>query len=203
MFFLLSGASGSGKTSIISRLSTRFDDLDCHDDDEHNVPDEMTRCALLEGWVRLALDHQQAGRDFLLAGQSPLGELLACPSAIRLNGISAALLDCRDLVRLGRIRGRGFSDSWRPGQDDFNWAAWHRLHAADPQWEQRVIVGNGPPEHDYARWTHWQQGDPRWQVKVMDTSDADLEAVVDRIANWVEVGRKKPGTLSLESKWWL
>jgi hypothetical protein len=65
----------------------------------------------LEEWVQLALSHQQEGRDLLLTSHSPLGELLACPSAIRLAGISACLLDCSDQVRIQRMRTAAFTPS--------------------------------------------------------------------------------------------
>lgn len=60
-----------------------------------------------EEWVLRALEHQAEGTDLLLAGQTPLGELLATPSASRLEAISACLLDCDDVIRLERLTARG------------------------------------------------------------------------------------------------
>jgi hypothetical protein len=88
----------------------------------------------LEEWIGLALEAQQAGRDFLLASHSPLGELLACPSAPDLDGIAACLLDCVDTSRVTRMRERGINPKWPPTQHALNWASWHRMHAWDPQW---------------------------------------------------------------------
>ena len=94
MFFLVSGAAASGKSTVVKGLSSWLDNLICHDHDEIKAVDEDTRCQQLEEWIQLALNHQQKGQDFLLASHSPLGELLACPSAQKLagdNGLSSGL----------------------------------------------------------------------------------------------------------------
>jgi len=94
MFFLISCAAASGKTTVAKALSSRLEDIVCHDYDEKKAIDEYTRCHQLEEWVQLTLAHQLEAQDFLLTSHSPLGELLACPSARNLAGISACLLDC-------------------------------------------------------------------------------------------------------------
>ena len=202
MFLLVSGAAASGKSTLAKNLSSRLEDLVCHDCDERKVTDEYTRCQQLEQWVQLALDHQQEGQDFLLVTQSPLGELLACPSARKLKGISACLLDCSDPIRIERMRRRGIDPDWPPTQDVLNWASWHRMHAWDPQWEQHVITGNGPPEHSYSSWITWKQADERWRVDIVDTTAGDIEWVLDRIAAWVKSEREKSSLLTPKAKWW-
>jgi len=202
MFFLVSGATASGKSTVAKNLPSQLENLVCHDYDERKVTDEYTRCQQLEEWVQLALNHQQEGRDFLLTSHSPFGELLACPSARNLAGISACLLDCSDPNRIQRMRKRGFDPRWPPTQDVLNWASWHRMHAWDPQWEQRVIIGNGPFEHSYDCWIHWKQNDKRWQVRVIDTTATDVELMLDRVATWVKSEREKVPLLTLDTKWW-
>jgi hypothetical protein len=202
MFFLVSGASASGKSTVAKTLSSRLENVVCHDYDERIVTDEYTRCKQLEEWVQLALKSQQEGQDFLLTSHSPLGELLACPSARLLSGISACLLDCSDRVRIQRMRKRGIDPRWPPTQDVLNWAAWHRMHAWDPQWEQHVIIGNGPPEHSYNVWVNWKQTDERWHVSVIDTTGAGIEQMLDMITEWVQTERNKTPLLSAATKWW-
>ena len=202
MFFLVSGAAASGKSTAAKHISSRLNNVACHDCDERKVIDEYTRCQQLEEWVQMALNHQQEGQDFLFATHSPLGELLACPSARKLRGISACLLDCSDPIRIQRMRNRGFDPRWPPTQDLINWAAWHRMHAWDPQWEQHVIVGNGPAEHSYDSWTNWEQNDERWQVVVIDTTDLDIEMMLERVAAWVKAEREKTQPLTPERRWW-
>ena len=189
MFFLVSGAAAAGKSTLLKNISRSMGNLECHDHDEKRVVDPYTRCQQLEQWVQSALTFQQEGRDFLLVSHSPLGELLACPSAPQLEGISACLLDCGDIVRVTRIRQRGIDPRWPLTQHVLNWAAWHRLHAWDPAWEQHVIVGNGPADHSYGRWTHWQQNDERWQVKVIDTTPVEAGQVLHSVVAWIQEER--------------
>lgn len=202
MFLLVSGAAAAGKSTVAKNLSLRLENLICHDADERKARDEDTRCQQLEEWVQLALNYQEEGQDFLLTSHSPLGELLACPSTRKLAGISACLLDCSDPIRIQRMRKRGFDPRWPPTQDVLNWASWHRMHAWDPQWEQHVIIENGPPEHSYACWSHWKQTDERWQVSVLDTTNADIERMLDRVVVWVKTEKEKALLLTAETKWW-
>jgi hypothetical protein len=202
MFFLVSGAAAAGKSTVAQNLSSRIKDLICHDADELKMRDECSRCQQLEKWVQLALNHQSEGRNFLLTSHSPLGELLACPSARKLTGISACLLDCSDPARIQRMRKRGFDPNWPPTQDVLNWASWHRMHAWDPQWEQRVIVGNGPATHSYDGWIQWKPSDPRWQVKVIDTTYLDVDQVLANVAEWVNSETGKEPLLTPETRWW-
>ena len=201
MFFLVSGAAASGKTTTARAVTNYIDGFVAHDHDEKVTPNVDTRCAQLEEWIQLALTHQANGKDFLLTSHSPLGELLACPSAPKLAGISACLIDCSDSTRIQRMRDRGFDPKWPPSQHVLNWASWHRMHAWDPQWEQDVVISNGPAKHDYERWTAWEQSDPRWQVEVIDTTDLAVDQVMDALSTWVS--KHKSTQLTAKSKWWL
>jgi hypothetical protein len=202
MFFLVSGAAASGKTTASRGLKGRIENLEVHDADEKAAQDEFSRCSQLEEWVQLALQNQPAGRDFLLTTHSPLGELLACPSAPLLDAICACLIDCSDPVRITRMRRRGIDPRWPPSQDVVSWAAWHRLHAWDPRWEQPVIIGNGPTQHAYTRWTHWDQTDPRWQVTIIDTTHADTDHLLELVTAWISGERQKIQLLTPQTKWW-
>lgn len=94
-----------------------------HDFDEIAVPsnaDAAWRHRANERWVQRALEYEAQGSDLLLAGQTPLGELLAAPSASRLQAISACLIVC-DETRIARLYERGAD--WRAG---------------DPRWHVRV-----------------------------------------------------------------
>lgn len=202
MFLLVTGAAAAGKSTVAKNLSSRFNNLVCHDADEMKIKDEYMRCQQLEEWIQLALNHQRESQDFLLTSHSPLGELLACPSARKLAGISACLLDCSDPIRIQRMRKRGIDPRWPPTQDVLNWASWHRMHAWDPQWEQHVIIRNGPPNHSYDCWIHWQQTDKIWQVNVMDTTTLDVELTLDRVTAWVKSEREKASLFTPDTLWW-
>ena len=196
MFFLLFGSSGSGKTLVVDALRGRVDGLAIHDFDEVGVPpgaDLAWRHRANEQWVRRALDYQAESTDLLLAGQTPLGELLAAPSALRLEAISACLLDCDDATRMVRLRTRGsewLSQTGGTLRDHVNWAGWMRGHAADPTSRVEVIrCDAGWKEMRWSRWSGWRAGDPRWRVRVIDTSASPVEKVTDEFVEWIKAER--------------
>jgi hypothetical protein len=141
-----------------------------------------------------ALDYQAEGTDLLLAGQTPLGELLAAPSAPQLDAISACLVDCDDATRIARLRARGPEWLARAGGDlqaYLNWAAWMRGHAADPSSRTEVIQHEATMgEMCWWRWSDWRANDPRWRVRVIDTSALPVEAVADELVEWISEERK-------------
>src|SRR5438128_1518278 len=123
----------------------RLDRLAIHDFDEIGIPSKPTRRFRQEAnerWLRRALDYRRVGIDLMLAGQTPYGELLATPSAPRLESVSACLLDCDDEARTARLRRRG-PESWAHSSgrlaDYLNWTEWMRRHAVDPQHMPEVL----------------------------------------------------------------
>ena len=192
MLFLLFGSSAAGKSFVLDSLRQRVPGLAIHDFDEIGVPagaDTAWRHGANEEWVRRALDHQMAGTDLFLAGQTPFGELLATPSAPQLEAISACLLDCDDETRVARLRSRGPEWLARTAGDlgDYlHWADWMRGHASDPTWEPDVIRQSSTERTlVWARWSRWQAGDPRWRVRVLDTSALPVDEVADELATWI------------------
>ncbi|MGW4731682.1 hypothetical protein ACWEQC_21375 [Streptomyces shenzhenensis] len=178
-----------------------------HDTDELGVPegaDRHWRHRMIEMWVRRALDYQDLGIDLLLCGQSPLGELLAAPSAPLLNGISVCLVDVADPVRRARLAERD------PGQWDtqaidasLGWAAWHRGHALDPAHRPDVIIDDSWSEMVWSRWTGWKASDPRWHVQRLDTTDRPVTECVDQVEHWITEQRDthQVGRLTLSPGW--
>jgi hypothetical protein len=197
MLFLIFGASGSGKTLALDALRERMLELAIHDFDEIGVPplaDIAWRHRADEAWARRALAYQAEGIDLVLAGQTPLGELLATPSAPLLDAISACLVDCEDEVRISRLRERGedwFDRSVGDLQDHLHWAEWMRGHAQDPAWHPHVIRGaESASKMRWDGWSHWQAGDPRWRVQIMDTTGKPVDQVADELSAWIEGERE-------------
>jgi hypothetical protein len=193
VFFLLFGSSAFGKTFALAELRGRVSNVAVHDFDEIGVPpgaDGVWRHRANEQWVQRALGYETDGTDMLLAGQTPLGELLATPSASRLGSISACLLDCDDATRVARLRarGQGWSDQATGEVDDYlDWAAWMRRHAVDPTWRTDVIRHPATDgEMHWSRWVGWQAGDPRWRVHVIDTTAWPVREVGSEVRNWIE-----------------
>ncbi len=149
---------------------------------------------------------QSDGRDTLIAGQTPIGEWLAVPSATELDGVAVCLLDVSDRIRAERLARR--SAGIAPGRAELGnllaWASWHRSHAADPQWRQDVIREGGWEQMRWQRWQHWQRGDRRWDVLTLDTSSAPIDETVEQLAHWIMERRSShgKGTLALSGRWW-
>jgi hypothetical protein len=202
MFYLITGAAASGKSTIAHHLKERLAAIECHDYD--NVPFQkgQTRSTYTEQWILRALEAQASGRDFLVTAHAPFGELLASPSAVKLDGISACLVDCNDFVRCQRYRNRPQMEEWPLTQDTLCWAVWQRMHAWDPQWEQRVIVKPDYPGLDWERWTGWAKGDPRWDVRIFDNSFLPIDETVKILTDWTVEQKSKHNHLTVRSEWW-
>lgn len=178
-----------------------------HDFDEIGVPDGADtrwRQRSLEEWIQRVLRYQARGIDVLLAGQSPLGEVLASPSAIELDGIAACLMDVDDQVRWHRLEERDPGRWNRDAKQSFvGWARWHREHARDPRHRPEAITAAGYEEMRWARWSDWTSTDHRWAVRVIDTTDRSVEQSVTEIRQWIADARAElaAGQLALGGRW--
>lgn len=193
MLLVLTGSSCSGKTTLAHELGERTRDLVVHDHDEVGVPenaDTQWRNRTTELWVRRALEYQDRGLDLLLTGQSPLGEILASPSAPLLDGIAVCLVDVADDERRRRLARRD-CDRWSPEAVDafIGWSAWHRGHARDPRYRPEVIIDGSWPEMVWRRWSAWTKDDPRWSTYLLDTTGEPVERSVDALERWITANR--------------
>ena len=202
MLFLLSGAAASGKKTVARELITRVANLAAHHENEIPAITGHTRMANMERWIDTALDLETQGVDLLLLAASPLGEVLASPRAPELSGIAACLLDCHDHERSRRIARREPDPNWTFGMDMLCWASWHRMHAIDPQWEQRVIRDDSDVRHRWERWISWTREDPRWQVELIDTTARPVAESVGAVASWITRVRLHGTPLARDTGWW-
>lgn len=202
MLYLISGATAAGKSSVSRAVAARLPDLVPFEEDRRQATTTEERRTNLELWIEDALDLEAAGKDVVFGTQSPLGELLASPGATRLEGIAPCLLDAHDYVRMDRWMARGVHAEWPMTMDHFCWAAFHRLHARDPQYEQRVLVDQPSVGSVWSRWTSWTAEDPRWDVFVFDSSGTDFAGTVVAIADWIESVRRSAPSLTRDDEWW-
>jgi hypothetical protein len=203
----IAGSSCSGKTTA-ARAGAEIEGLVVHDFDEIGVPvgaNTTWRQRSTEEWIQRVLRYQAEGLDVLLTGQSPLGEVLASPSATELNGIAACLLDVDDRVRWHRL------DSRDPGKWDadakrsfIGWARWHRGHAVDPHHRPEVITAAGWESMQWFRWNTWPTTDRRWAVRIIDTTERSVEQTAADIRQWIVDARVSfaSGQLSLVAGKW-
>ncbi|WP_194420895.1 hypothetical protein [Microbacterium abyssi] len=187
MLLSVTGASGVGKSTVLAALeeSDHGPDVTCVEFDSIGVPDGADtawRHGAIEHWVRFAIEEQDAGRHVLLAGQVPPGELLAAPSADRLDAIAVCVLHSSPEVQEARLIGRG-----EPADSlvhHLRFGAWFHRHAKDPAFQPEVIRVDSSVPMRWDRWAELQAGDARWPVTIIDTDDLSPGEVVGRVQVW-------------------
>jgi len=136
VFLLLTGASGAGKSTtrrlIAGELAPETECVELgHVVSFPPVPTIAWRQQAAEAVVQRALTLQAEGRHLLLAGDPvAAGEVVAAPSADKLDAIAVCLLDVSPEVQAARLARRG--DDPRLFADHIAFAQWMREHARDP-----------------------------------------------------------------------
>lgn len=188
MLLSLSGASGSGKSTALRSLMAAdlSQRIECVEFDSIGVPvdaDTAWRHSAVEHWVQTAVTAQSSGKHFLLCGQVPLGELLAAPSADRLDGISMLVLHCSPEVRRRRLRDRGEPEESIPHHVMFG--EWFYRHTLDPTYSPEVIRVDSTTPMRWERWENWRSGDARWNARILETDALDPGQVATQVEAWV------------------
>jgi len=183
-FYFIAGASGSGKTSILTHLQKILGNkVSVYDFDDIGVPenaDKKWRQESTEKWLQKLL---QADKDIFLLGQMVLGEILACPSAKKLGLIKFCLLDVSDYQRIARLKKR---NTYGADQNMLNWASWLRMHHQDPQWEQHVIRNNCWEDLDFSLWQDLRDWDRLAHVSIIDTTKQTIQETTNIVANLLQ-----------------
>lgn len=206
MLFILTGSSGAGKTAVLEHLFGTVENLAVHDFDEVGIPvgaDGRWRQQETETWVKRAVWYHARSIDTLVAGQTPLGEWLAVPSATRVDGVAACLLDVNPEVQTERLASRGRTPCDPALKDLKAWAAWHRTHAVDPQYEQGVLTENGWEAMRWERWDRWTRQHPCWAYSILDTSHVPVEETAAKVRGWIDESRQlhARGELPVSGRW--
>lgn len=187
MLLCLTGASGAGKSTVLKYLQ----DVDwgqavtCVEFDSIGVPDGADtawRHSAIEQWVQRALDAQARGEHLFLFGQVPMGELLAAPSAERLEDIAVCMLHCSGEVRSARLRARGGPEESLIHHVRFG--DWFLAHTLDPTHAPEVIRVPSATPMRWDRWQGWSPGDSRWTAHVIDTDALVPHDVARQVETW-------------------
>lgn len=209
MLLNVTGSSCAGKSTMIWQAAPLLghDNVVAADFDEIGVPDAAGtdwRHVANEQWVRRALDLQLEGRHLLISSQTPLGELLATPSAGDLEGIGNCLVDVAAEDRLRRL-GQRDPGEWSEATLEalVRWGEWHRLHAQDPRHAPDVIRKPSSVPMAWERWGNWDADDPRWTTAVIDTTGRSVVDAARELVGWIDeqLGQLDAGTLPLRKGW--
>ena len=165
--FGVTGASGSGKTTIIPALRPLLPDCVVFDKDllwGRPATDQFTN-----NWLRIAYSVAQSGRYSVLCGTTMPWDVEACADRTLVGPVHYLNLHCTDTVRAARLRAR---PAWRgSGSDAF--VAEHRAFA-------RWLLDNAATAYDPPMVT-------------VDTSGRPVAAVAAEVAAWVHDGSAARG----------
>jgi broad-specificity NMP kinase len=185
VLLLVTGASGVGKSTVRAVIAPELSPaVECVELlDLTRRPETMTRVwrqQTTEAAVRRGIELQGSGRHLLLAGDPvPAAEVVAAPSAPKLDLIAVCLLDATPEAQAERLAARGDHPSLLPHHQAF--AEWMRRQASDPLHMTRVVSDAGWEE---MRWERLEQLAPEWRVHTIDTTHMTREAVADAVLDW-------------------
>lgn len=182
--YFIGGASGSGKTAIMSELQTIVgNEIKVYDFDDIGVPedaDKKWRQESTEKWLQKLLAD---GKDACLLGQIVLGEILTCPSAKKLDNINFCLLDVSNFERIQRLKKR---NTYGADQNMLNWSAWLRMHHQDPQWTQHVIKDDAWDGLDFTALNSLKTWKSTADIQILDTTELDIKHVAVSVSQWIK-----------------
>lgn len=135
-----------------------------------------------EAAVRRALELQSVGRHLLLAGDPvPAIEIVAAPSADKLEAIAVCLLDADAESQAERLSARGDDKALLPHHQAF--AEWMREQALDPMHITHVVSNGGWAE---MRWDRLPPMADHWDMHTIDTSHLAPPAVALAVLDWCQ-----------------
>jgi hypothetical protein len=162
--FVLTGASGAGKTAVCLRLPGVLPECVTLESDilwrkEFDEPDTDYR-AYRDLWLRVAKNVGQAGRPVVLGGTALPEQFETCPERRYFTVLHYLALVCEDDVLSERLRAR---PHWRA--------------AGSPEFVDRMIQLN--------RWLveNASRTDP--PMALLDTTTSTVENTVSQVAAWV------------------
>ena len=171
--FLVSGASGAGKSTVCNALIGSLHNLVILDSDilwrpEFNKPEENYR-DFFETWLRVAKNISQAGRPVMLlgAGTGVPGNIEPCVERRYFSEIHYLALVCSDEVLAQRLKAR---PAWRGSSEQ----AFIENHIHFNQWLKGQQTGTQP-------------------ISLIDTTYDPLETTVEQVKTWI---RERSGSNS-------
>ena len=185
MLLLITGASGVGKSTVRAAVEAELSpEVECVElVDVVPLPPAMTKAwrqQSAEAVVRRAVELQTSGRHLLLAGDPVAAvEIVAAPSAPRLDAIAVCLLDASAEAQAARLEARGDDLTLLPHHQAF--ADWMRRQASDPLHMPQVVSDDG---WDQMRWDRVERVADDWRMQTIDTSLLSPSEVAEAVLDW-------------------
>ena len=156
--FIMTGASGTGKTAVIPALRRLLPDWEVFETDilwDSGGDWQMVFC----NWLRIAHSVAQGGRPTMLCGTTVPERIDGCESRGLFPAVHYLALDCDDAVRAARLRAR---PAWRGCTEEF--IAGQQTLA---QWlRDNAVTAFDPP------------------LTLVDTTGISVEATARRVRDW-------------------
>jgi len=162
--FVITGASGAGKSSACLALAAKTKDFVVLDSDilwrdEFNQPNTDYR-NYREMWLRLCKNVSQAGKPVVLCGASLPDQFEQCIERRYFSVIHYLALVCSDEALESRLRMR---PAWRNSSDE----EYIKTHAAFNRWLKENASSTQPP------------------ISLLDTSEITVNESVERVEAWL------------------
>lgn len=188
MLFLVSGASGAGKSTVRELLAPRLDaDFEAVELKDLGPTENVTvqwRQKMAEVAARRAADIAPSGRHLVLSGDPvAAGEVIAAPSATDTGGIAVCLLDITPEAQTRRLTQRGDPQELFPLHLTF--AQWMREHAVDPLSRSQAITDEGASGMQWDRLEAAHADHSLWRTHLIDTSTRTPQEVAALVHEWI------------------
>jgi len=162
--FVITGASGAGKSSACLALAAKTKDFVVMDSDilwhtELNQPDTDYR-NYRETWLRVCKNISQAGKPVVLCGASLPEQFEHCIERRYFSEIDYLALVCSDEALESRLRSR---PAWRNSSDE----EYIKTHVAFNRWLKEHASSTQPP------------------MSLLDTSQITVDESVERVEEWL------------------
>ena len=162
--FVLTGASGSGKTTTCLAFAAKAMDLVVLESDilwrEEFTQPETNYRNYRETWLRVCKNISQAGRPVVLCGTALPEQFEQCVERRYFSNINYLALVCSDEILASRLRSRS---AWRGSSTD----EYVTTHVAFNTWLKNNAKSTEPP------------------MTLLDTSDITVGESVEAVEEWV------------------
>lgn len=187
VLFLVSGASGVGKSTVRERLAGRlgpvFTAVELRDLASTEASSMRWRQETAEIAAARAALLSGHGQHLLLCGDPVApAEMVAAPSASRTGGTAVCLLDADTEAQTARLTGRGDDPALLEAHLGFG--QWMREHADNPLPRLEILTQDSAPGARWDRITRLVERG-QWRVHVVDTSHQGPKDVVNTVETWI------------------